>query len=190
VLMPRYFGAATLVALVVFVLTRVWMLRRRDIQAVEFGKLDRTDFLIPPFALVYFYVVFATAFGWPTVGAQTFLEPGALAWVGVVFCFGGLALMLWSLASFGTSFRVGIDVEHPDRLVTTGAFAHSRNPIYVAFALVLLGEFLIFLNWVLLAYLIAGFWLFNRQVMREESYLATHYGQEFSDYRDRVRRYL
>ena len=98
--------------------------------------------------------------------------------------------MLWSLVSFGTSFRVGIDVEHPDRLVTTGAFAHSRNPIYVAFASVLVGEFLIFLNWVLLAYLIAGFWLFNRQVTREESYLATHYGQEFSEYRDRVRRYL
>ena len=27
------------------------------------GKLDRTDFLIPPFALFYFYLVFAAAFG-------------------------------------------------------------------------------------------------------------------------------
>jgi protein-S-isoprenylcysteine O-methyltransferase Ste14 len=37
--------------------------------------------------------------------------------------------------SFGTSFRVGIDVEHPDKLVTTGIFAVSRNPIYVGLPL-------------------------------------------------------
>jgi protein-S-isoprenylcysteine O-methyltransferase Ste14 len=85
---------------------------------------------------------------------------------------------------------VGIDVERPDRLVTTGAFAYSRNPIYVAFASVLVGEFLIFPSWILLAYLVAGIWLFNRQVLREEVYLASHYGQEYADYCARARRYL
>jgi protein-S-isoprenylcysteine O-methyltransferase Ste14 len=98
--------------------------------------------------------------------------------------------LLWSLISFGQSFRVGIDTEHPDKLITTGIFAVSRNPIYVAFAFILFSQFLIFPNWIVLVYLGAGMWLFNRQVLREEEYLKKHYGQEYSGYCSRVRRYL
>ena len=87
-------------------------------------------------------------------------------------------------------FRVGIDVDHPDRLVTTGIFAFSRNPIYVGFAFVLLGQFLVFPSWVLSIYLVAGIWLFHRQVLREAEFLKKHYGQEYVEYSKRVRRYL
>ena len=91
---------------------------------------------------------------------------------------------------FGRSFRVGIDMEHPDKLITTGVFAFSRNPIYVAFALILIGQFLIFPNWILLVYLAAGVWLFHRQVLREEEYLKKHYGKDYLDYCKQVRRYI
>ncbi len=101
-----------------------------------------------------------------------------------------LLLLLWSLVSFGQSFRVGIDTEHPDKLITSGVFAFSRNPIYTAFAFILIGQFLIFPNWLLLIYLAAGTWLFNRQVIREEDYLKKHYGEEYVEYCNRVRRYL
>jgi protein-S-isoprenylcysteine O-methyltransferase Ste14 len=97
---------------------------------------------------------------------------------------------LWSLVSFGQSFRVGIDTEHPDKLITSGIFALSRNPIYVAFASILLGQFLIFSNWILLVYIGATIWLFHRQVLREEDYLKQHYGEEYLEYCDRVSRYL
>jgi protein-S-isoprenylcysteine O-methyltransferase Ste14 len=146
--------------------------------------------VIPPFALLYLYLVFAAAFGLPSFSTQRLFDSEVLAWLGVLCRIGGMTLMLWSLVSFGRSFRVGIDVEHPDRLVTTGVFAYSRNPIYVAFASVLIGEFLIFPSWILLVCLVAGIWMFNRQILREEVYLASHYGQEYADYRARVRRYL
>jgi len=108
----------------------------------------------------------------------------------VAFCLAGLLLLAWSLVSFGQSFRVGIDQDHPDRLITTGIFALSRNPIYLAFGLILLGQFLVFSNWILLIYLVTAIWLFNRQILREEGYLKQHYGKEYSDYYKRVRRYL
>ena len=110
--------------------------------------------------------------------------------MGVFFCLAGLLLLLWSLVSFGQSFRVGIDAEHPDKLITSGVFAFSRNPIYVAFAFILLGQFLIFPNWILLVYMGAGTWLFHRQVLREEEYLKEHYGKEYLEYCGRVRRYI
>jgi protein-S-isoprenylcysteine O-methyltransferase Ste14 len=188
--MTAYFGALTIVLLLATVLTRALMMRRQGIQAMNFGKLDKTDFIIPPFALLYFYLVFANAFGWPSVTPQQFFQSEALAWLGVGLCLAGVAMLVWSLVSFGQSFRVGIDTETPDKLVTTGVFAFSRNPIYVGFACILIGEFLIFPNWFLLAYLVAGLWLFHRQVLREEAFLKQHYRQEYVEYSRRVRRYV
>lgn len=188
--MPRFFGALTLVLMFSMVWTRAWLMRRQGLRAVHFGKADRTDFLILPFVLFYVYTVFAAAFGLPTVSTQPLFRSEAVAWAGAFSCLAGLSLLLWSLVSFGRSFRVGIDADQPGELTTTGVFGFSRNPIYVAFGLILLGEFLIFPNWVLLAYAGAGAWLFHRQVLREEAFLTRHYGQAYSAYRKRVRRYL
>lgn len=188
--MPKYFAALTIILMLGMVLTRVLLMRRKGIAAFHFGKIDKNDFLIPPFALFYFYLVFANAFNFPPVSTQAFFHSEIISWVGVLFCLAGLLLLLWSLVSFGQSFRVGIDTEHPDKLITGGIFAFSRNPIYVAFALILLGQFLIFSNWILLVYLVAGIWLFHRQVLREEEYLKKHYGKEYLDYSNLVRRYL
>ena len=165
-------------------------MKKKGIEAMNFGKLDKTDFWIPPFALFYFYTVFAAAFNFSTVSTQAFFHAEVVSWVGVLLCLVGLSLLLWSLVSFGQSFRVGIDTEHPDKLITAGIFAFSRNPIYVAFAFILLGQFLIFSNWILLVYIGAGVWLFHRQVLREEDYLKQHYGKEYLAYCDQVRRYF
>jgi len=188
--MVRYFAVLTIVLMLALVLSRVLLMKRKGIEAMNFGKIDKTDFIIPPFALFYFYLVFAAAFKLPTASRQQFFHSGVLSWAGVAFCLAGLLLLAWSLVSFGQSFRVGIDQDHPDRLITTGIFALSRNPIYVAFGLILLGQFLVFSNWILLIYLVTAIWLFNRQILREEGYLKQHYGKEYSDYYKRVRRYL
>jgi protein-S-isoprenylcysteine O-methyltransferase Ste14 len=185
-----YLGALTIVLLIAIVLTRAALMRRRGTEAMNFGRMDRKDFLIPPFALFYFYLVLANAFGLPSVSRWRFFESSYVSWFGVALCLAGVLLMVLSLISFGRSFRVGIDVEHPDQLVTSGVFAVTRNPIYVAFASVLLGQFLIFSSWILFIYLAAGFWLFHRQVLREETFLRSRYGEEYSDYCRRVRRYL
>jgi len=188
--MQKYFAALTFLLLIGLVVGRVRFLKSKGVEAMQFGKLDRTDFLIPPVALFYFYLVFAHAFSWPTPATSQLFQSGILAWLGVAFCLAGLLLLTGSILSFGRSFRVGIDTEHPDQLITSGVFAYTRNPIYVAFALVLTGQFLVFSHWILLVYLLGAFWLFHRQVLREEKFLKQHYGQAFSDYCRHVRRYF
>ena len=188
--MPKYLAALTIVLFVGMVVTRLLLLKRQGIAALKFGDTHKTDFLIPPFALFYFYLVFAAAFGFPTLSTKEIFHSGISEWLGVAFCFAGLSFLWSSLISFGKSFRVGIDASRPDKLVTDGIFAYSRNPIYVAGALILTGQFLILSNWILLIYVLAGFWLFHRQVLREEKYLKTHYAEEYAQYCRRVRRYL
>jgi protein-S-isoprenylcysteine O-methyltransferase Ste14 len=188
--MPKYLAALTIVAMLGMVGARVLLLKKHGIKAIKFGETDKTDFLIPPLALFYVYLVFAAAFGLPGLSAKEIVPSAIAEWFGVALCFTGLSVLLWSLISFGNSFRVGIDMRRPDRLVTQGIFAYSRNPIYVAFALILIGQFLIYSNWIFFAFALAGFCLFHRQVLREEKYLKRHYGEEYIEYCRSVRRYL
>src|SRR5262249_31428628 len=122
ILMPKYLGALTIVLLLGVVLTRISVLRRQGIKAMKFGNIDKTDFLIPPFALFYFYVLFAAAFHWPIVTTDQFFHSEIISWTGVLFCLTGLLLFMWSLISFRQSFRVGIDADHPDRLINRRRF--------------------------------------------------------------------
>jgi protein-S-isoprenylcysteine O-methyltransferase Ste14 len=185
-----YFAAVVLILFLGMALIRVLLLRKEGIKAIHFGNIDKKDFLIPPLVIFYFYTVFAGAFGWSAVSKQVFFQSELISWIGALLCFTALILMVWSLISFGRSFRIGIDIDKPDKLITTGAFTFSRNPIYVAFEIVLVGEFLIFPNWILLIYLFAAAWLFHRQVLREEEFLSKHYGKEYAKYAKKVRRYL
>ena len=51
-----YVAALAVVLLLGMVLARAWLMRRQGINAFHFGSTDKTDFLIPPFALFYFYI--------------------------------------------------------------------------------------------------------------------------------------
>jgi protein-S-isoprenylcysteine O-methyltransferase Ste14 len=189
-MMPQHLAASTVVLLLGTVLGRVLLLRRTGTQAMHFGKLDKTDFLIPPIALSYFYTLFAAAFGWPLGDTRWFFRSAPVAWLGLALCLVGVLVLVLSLVSFGSSFRVGIDVDRPGRLVTTGIFAVSRNPIYVGFFVFLLGEFLAFPSWIPLVAVAAASLLFHRQVLREEGFMRQRYGHEYAEYCRRVRRYL
>lgn len=188
--MQRYLAAFAIPLLLGTVCARILLMKRSGTKAMKFGEIDKKDFLIPPFALFYFYLVFAAAFHLPTVTRQQFFQSATASWVGALLCLAGVAMLVLSVVSFGNSFRVGIDPDQPDKLITTGVFAFTRNPIYVAFGLVLLGEFLVFPNWIFLAYVFAGIWLFHRQIMREEEFLRMRHGEVYEEYCDRVRRYL
>ena len=97
-------------------------------------------------------------------------------------------VFFWGIQSFGKSFCVGIDVDKSGGFVTTGAFSFSRNPLYVAFFMILAEVFLIFPTWIFFMYFVAGIWLIDRQVCREENSLRHIFGKEYKYYCEKVRR--
>ena len=99
--MQGYLGALTIVLLLGMVLTRALLMRRKGIKAIHFGEIDKKDFLIPPFAIFYFYVVFAAAFDLPTVSRQEFFHSEIVSWIGVLFCLAGLLLLILVLFHLG-----------------------------------------------------------------------------------------
>jgi protein-S-isoprenylcysteine O-methyltransferase Ste14 len=109
---------------------------------------------------------------------------------GAVMISVGFIIFVWALLSFGNSWRVGIDTRAPGDLVTGGAFALSRNPIFVFVDLYFAGVFLIngtLLFLVFAVLVIAGL---HYQVLQEEKFLTGRYGQFYREYCVRTKRYF
>jgi protein-S-isoprenylcysteine O-methyltransferase Ste14 len=174
------------------VIGRAAMLRKKGIRAFVFGETDRSDFLLVPVFLALAYTVLASAFALPIPFwiIQPFWVSPFVGWLGLALAALVLVGIALTLYSFGDSFRVGIDEKKPDKLVTTGMFAVSRNPIYVCFLLFFAGQFLVNPNLALL--IVTGLLALamHRQILREEAFLSVHYGADYAAYRKRVRRYL
>src|SRR5690625_5608254 len=101
--MQVYLAVATMILLITLVLFRVSQLRKVGIKAMRFGEMDKKGLIIPPFALLLFYVIFSNAFNWPRVGADLF-DSKVVGWIGVVLCILGLSLFFYSLISFRKFF--------------------------------------------------------------------------------------
>ena len=115
--------------------------------------------------------------GWPGIGALL---------VGASVVLGGWAVVVMAAA------RTGIPTwEAATALVTTGPFAWSRNPIYLAMMLLLAGLALAWGSlWGVLAAAGLAVLLDRGVIAREEPYLAARFGADYAAYRARVRRWL
>lgn len=108
---------------------------------------------------------------------------------GSVLMFGGLALLVTAQLDLGASWRIGIEEGARPGLVTGGLYRFCRNPIYVAFAIVMLGYAMLLPTLLSLIMLIATYVGFRQQTLREEQYLMRAYGEAYRDYTSRVGRF-
>ena len=189
----QYIFSVGLFALfILLVLIRTAVLKSRGIRVIVFGETDKSDFMLVPLMLTIIYTAVANTFGLPMwdILIRPFWKSAIPGWAGLALCVIAVTGFALTLAGFGDSFRVGIDESKPDKLVTSGMFSVSRNPIYVCFLFFITGLFLIHRN-IVIAVAAALFALaIHRQVIREERFLAQHYGAEYDEYRRKVRRYL
>jgi protein-S-isoprenylcysteine O-methyltransferase Ste14 len=112
-------------------------------------------------------------------------------WVGKGLIALGILMMggaIWQMARHKTTV---IPRRNPSALVTTGLFSLSRNPIYLADALILLGAVL-WLDAALALPLVLSFlWLIQTRFIRdEEARLTEGFGPEFDLWAGRTRRWI
>ena len=187
-----YISVILFIMFIALVAGRAALLRRKGIKAIVFGATDKSDFLLLPFVLAFIYTISSGVFGLPMWKPliTPFWETRLSGAAGIALCAAAVTGVMASLISFGNSFRVGIDDQKPDKLVTTGMFAYTRNPIYVCFNIFFIGQFLIHRN-IVIAIAVVGFALvIHRQILREERFLTSHYGVEYEEYCKKVRRYF
>ncbi len=147
-----------------------------------FGAID-----LPPIWL-FGHLVVAWGIGriYPVV-----LAAGAGRWIGGALVLAGLGLLTAAIRRMAARKTTVIPRRAPAALVTDGAFGFSRNPIYLADALILTGA--IFWWDALLALpLVAVFVgvIQTRFIRDEEAVLTAAFGPEFDLWAQRVRRWV
>jgi protein-S-isoprenylcysteine O-methyltransferase Ste14 len=105
-----------------------------------------------------------------------------------------LAAIGWDVTSMLTFARHKANIM-PNRaatkLITSGPFAWSRNPIYLGNTLLVLGAGIYFANWWLVGLaIVAAFVTQKLAIEREEAHMAAKFGVEWESYTKRVRRWL
>jgi protein-S-isoprenylcysteine O-methyltransferase Ste14 len=113
--------------------------------------------------------------------------------VGLFLAIAGLVIALAGILAF-QRVQTTINPTRPDSassLVTTGIFRHSRNPMYLAMLLALLGWGVILGNlWSLAILPLFVAYMTRFQILPEERAMTEVFGSEFDEYRQKVRRWI
>jgi protein-S-isoprenylcysteine O-methyltransferase Ste14 len=146
---------------------------------------------VPPLALVFLMaaLMWLTTWAVPTFG----FELPARTLFSVSVAVAGAVIGVLGFASFIRA-KTTVNPMKPDSsssLVVSGIYRFTRNPMYLAFLLGLLG-WAVFLSNALAFFLLPAFIVYmNRfQIEPEEKALARLFGEQFVAYRSRVRRWL
>ena len=125
--------------------------------------------------------------GWATA----LLSRDSVASVGVILIAAGLSL---DAAAMITMHRARTNIlphRAADKLLTSGVFALTRNPIYVGNTLLLLGIGLFTATaWLLLSAFVAAVAVDRLAIRREETHLAARFGDAYRAYLQTTPRWL
>jgi Putative protein-S-isoprenylcysteine methyltransferase len=132
------------------------------------------------------------AFGVPLFLRPAVPEGGTIHWTGLGAVAIGSILLLWCVRDFYVAGKGTLAPWSPPRkLVTTGLYRRSRNPMYLAVAAILIGWSMWFMSWTLLWYAVLVILAFHFRVVRgEEPWLAETHGDEWRRYAESVPRWF
>jgi protein-S-isoprenylcysteine O-methyltransferase Ste14 len=153
---------------------------------------DTPDVIVWPPLLALGALILGSTLDWlaPTFVLRVTLPFGVRVLIALFLVSAGAALAIAARREF---LQRGTNVAPSQpalRLVTTGIFAHVRNPMYVGLGLLLAGVGVGFASdWTLVLLVPAGLVLHYGVVCREENYLAGKFGEPYRRYLTAVPRY-
>ena len=152
-----------------------------------FGK---AEYLV---MVYYFFVLIALVFKFDFWGFITLIRILEIKVIQITgFILGVLALVFMTLArlNLGKAWRVGLDYQTKDGLVTSGFYKYMRNPY---FTFLLTFQFLLILvvpTAIMVFAFIQSLLLLNLQVRQDEVFLQNKYGESYTLYRNRTGRFF
>ena len=121
------------------------------------------------------------------VSSQLLMKISSLALVlhvlGIILIVIGVAIRILAWIQIPNTHRIGT-------LVTTGIYSRTRNPIYLAFMLIIVGVAFLFPGLLTLIWLVIGIMVLYGLARVEERDLEKVYGNEYLDYKRGVPLFL
>jgi len=101
----------------------------------------------------------------------------------------GLVLVVLSLISLGLSTRIGLP-QKETVLKTEGVYKYTRNPMYVGIHLWTIASMVYSANLIVILAGVYSFITYHYIILGEEKFLLNRFGQEYVDFKSKVRRYI
>ncbi len=121
---------------------------------------------------------------------RSILHP-PVTYSGVIFIVIGLIITIWSAVLFNKAGTAIKPFEDSTQLVTQGMYQLTRNPMYLGMVMILLGIALLFgtltpfIMIPIFVWLIQTIFIKNEEIVMERTF-----GNEYREYKERVRRWL
>lgn len=117
--------------------------------------------------------------------------------IGIAGKYAGLCVALSGDLIFGMavwtmrdSWRAGIAESDKTNMVKEGIYQWSRNPAFLGFDLVYIGILLMYCNWILFGFSVLSMVMLHLQILQEEKFLPTVFGDEYLEYKKHTLRYF
>lgn len=147
------------------------------------------DVRIPPPLVFTCFMLLGIVFDW--VIPLDLEVWSILGIIGAVIAFAGGIVLLYLVLQFRRAKTHIAPWKPTSILITTGLYAYSRNPIYLAFCTIPIGLGLCFSQiGLLLSVLPSCVSVYYIAIRPEEAYLIEKFGEEYLNYQQRVRRWI
>ncbi len=121
----------------------------------------------------------------------TIIGPSWLIYLGVFILIGSFFGFGYMINFYKKNETEIVPSKTTSKIITSGLYRYSRNPVYLISCGGPIGLGLIFMTyWSLFAFIPALVVVYYTAVKKEEQYLEKKFGQEYLDYKKKVRRWL
>ncbi|MDP4153046.1 MAG: isoprenylcysteine carboxylmethyltransferase family protein [Bacillota bacterium] len=126
------------------------------------------------------------------VNAKWFLlaYSNTLRYVGIVIALSGVTVFIIAMITMRESWRAGVDSSQKTTLVKDGIYRFSRNPAFLGFDLFYIGFTAAFSNALQICFLLLSVTVLHLQIIEEEKFLPTVFGEEYINYKRKTGRYF
>ncbi len=143
----------------------------------------------PP--ILIFLLVIIIAYGVHYISPKGLGGASGLKYIGILLVICGIAVVSLAIIYFRHA-KTNIEPWKPTtQIISTGIYGYSRNPIYLALCLIHIG-IAVFLNslWILVSFIVTAILLYHFAINKEERYLEAKFGEDYIQYKNKVRRWL
>ncbi len=112
-------------------------------------------------------------------------------YIGIIILGLGISIVIIGKNTFSRA-QTNIEPWKPTKkIITTGIYKYSRNPIYLALCVMQVGIGIIVNSlWMIISLAISVALVYHTAIKKEEIYLAAKFGDEYKIFKNKVRRWL
>ena len=113
--------------------------------------------------------------------------------VSIIILLVGLLILIIPVSNF-IKYKTTIDpikFKKVNKLITSGIYKYSRNPMYLGLLMIVISSSILYLNIYSVTTPFLFYWWINRfQIKREEIFLTEKFGKEYLSYKTKTRRWI